>query len=158
MRKNTLILVLMVLGLVCADTAVGQFIFDPVDTVWYNNNGQPYPWRLRPRTGSTDTINRKIVFANDPGNDTTYAPSAPSTRTKYYISDRLPGYLEFLPQDYDKPSNSNKLYPLLIFLPGCGEIQHGVFYLNNTVPKTPNTLSGMGKFFGQFNKNPGSSI
>jgi len=150
------IITLLFIGLLLSKWSAAQTVFDPVDTVWYNGDGQPFPWRLKPRTGSTDTNNSKVFFQEDRLNDTTFNFNDPTKRTKYYISYRLPGYMEFLPQNYDKPENANKLYPLILFLPGCGEIQHGVFYLNppyvdglgNLIPITPNTTSGLGKLFG----------
>ena len=159
MKKSTLSIVLLIVSMSFCDMATAQYVFDPVDTVWYNDNGQPHPWRLRPRTGTTDTLNWKLYFPLDELNDTTYASNDPSKRTKYYISNRLPGYLEFLPQNYDKTENANKLYPLLLFLPGCGEIQHGVLYLEppfvdgNGVlnPARPSNTWGLGKFFGPSN-------
>lgn len=142
MRKNTLIQVLLVICLAWSDMANGQYVFSPVDTAWTNSDGQPYPWRLRPRTGSYDSN----------------GISMPERRTMYYISDELPGYLEFLPQGYNDPANATKTYPLLLFLPGCGEIHHGVFYLHPPIPGVrgaiPNTSLGLGRLFSAFGSFP----
>lgn len=135
MRKNTLFLII-VICLLCSDVVMGQFVFTSADSTWRNNDGQPFPWRLRPRTGCYDS--NGIIF--------------PNRRTKYYISDNLPGYLEFLPQGYDDPANASKTYPLLLFLPGCGEIHHGVFHLNAN--GTPNTHLGLGRLFSSFGSFP----
>lgn len=145
MRKNTTYLVLLVICLLWTEFAFSQFTFTPGDTTWRNNDGQPYPWRMRPRTGYTDTNVLRIPQDPNPMNN-------PSTRTRYYIDNNLPGYLEFLPQGYDDPANASKTYPLLLFLPGCGEIHHGVFYLHTN--GAPNTNLGLGRLFSSFGSFP----
>lgn len=135
MRKNTL-LITIVICFLCTNVVMGQFVFTPADTTWRSDDGQPYPWQLRPRIGCYDSM----------GN------VDPSRRTKYYISDNLPGYLEFLPKGYFDPANASKTYPLLLFLPGCGEIHHGVFYLDGS--GAPNTRLGLGRLFSTFGYFP----
>jgi len=108
---------------------MGQYTWNPIDSTWSNNDGQPFPWRFRPRTGVTGT------FFGD----------ATSQKTAYYISDKLPGYLEFLPQGYDDPANASQVYPLLLFLPGCGEVNNGIFYLKEN--NMPDYTKGLAKVF-----------
>jgi hypothetical protein len=138
MRKNTRIIVAVIVCLAWSNLIFGQS-FNFMDTTWTNNDGQPYPWRLKPRTGSYDT--QGIRF--------------PDRITKYFITDSIPGYLEFLPQGYDDPANASKLYPLLLFFPGCGEVDDGPFYLvtptGSDLPFTPfpNTRFGLGRLFGE---------
>jgi hypothetical protein len=47
--------------------------------------------------------------------------------TKYFMSSRIPGYWEYLPNDYQ--TNTSKTYPLVIYFPGCGETNGGTAYL-----------------------------
>lgn len=136
MRKNTIFFVAVLLCILCSMDTMGQFTFVPGDSAWYNSDGQPFPWRLRARIGCYDS--NGII--------------TPSRRTKYYISDNLPGYLEFLPQGYNDPANASKTYPLLLFLPGCGEIHHGVFYIHTS--GAPNTNLGLGRLFSSFGSFP----
>jgi hypothetical protein len=128
MRTNSIFLLLLICCTFFTTKTMGQYTWHPSDTAWRNNDGQPYPWQLRGRTG---------IIATEP------SEIAAAPKTRYYISNNFPGYLEFLPQGYNDPANASKVYPLLIFLPGCGEINNGIFYLREDDPATPANEQGL---------------
>lgn len=121
----------------------GETTWRYTDTLFFGPG--TYPWTLRPRTGLKAT---------------SFDDAATSPRTAYYISDRLPGYMEYLPSGYNDPANSNKSYPLILFIPGCGEINNGIFYLferpgyesDPTYPLWFDYTKGLGKIFGAINQ------
>jgi hypothetical protein len=70
------------------------------DTGWVGRG--PYPWQFKARTSRNGPSNARV-------------------NTKYYINDKILGYLEYLPQGYYDPANANKTYPLIVYAPGKGE-------------------------------------
>ena len=132
---------LTVILLICSCCLVkGQFSrFVPEDTAWYDiDDAKSYPWRLRARTG---------LFDEYIGQD---ADTVVRRVTKYYINDKVQGYLEYLPEGYSDPLNT-KNYPLILYTPGCGEMHNGQFYLHPPIPGVrpaiPNYNYGLGRFF-----------
>jgi hypothetical protein len=80
------------------------------------------PWTLTPRTGLIDEPYPFISFGVGP--DSVVRQVFPT----YYMSERVQGFLEYLPSGYNLPANSTKRYPLIIYVPGCGEVHDGRVY------------------------------
>lgn len=114
--------------LVGCTNAFGQAWF-PADTAWKGTGS--FNWTFKARNG----------IRNDSG----YSVAA----TKYFVNDRIRGFMEYLPAGYNDPANTNKTWPTIIYFPGCGEIQNGVMYIHPD--GTPNYYYGMGRFFAQGN-------
>ena len=79
------------------------------------------PWTLTPRTGLIDEPFPGV------GTDSVVRQVFP----QYYIKEKVQGYLEYLPSGYNLPQNSTKLYPLIIYVPGCGEMHDGRVYVHS---------------------------
>jgi hypothetical protein len=112
-----------------------------------NTTGPKSPWTLTPRTGLIDH-----VFAND-DNTTNTGTDSIFTRisSQYYITERIKGYWEYLPEGYNDDGNT-QTYPLIIYMPGCGEVHDGRFYMHpaitsgsNQRPAIPNFEFGLGR-------------
>lgn len=109
---------------------------------WKGNTNQgTYPWTLTPRTGLFDEpfpAGNGAPWGDDP--DTVVRAVYP----QYYISESIQGFLEYLPTGYNDPANSTKRYPLIIYIPGCGEMHDGKTYVhNNNGTITPNWNYGI---------------
>ena len=138
---------------------------------WEGNSGT-FPWTLTPRTGLKDEV---FPFYPNPDyrdfNNTTNIPGFARgidrsisiepisvlidndtvvrvKNSQYYISERVQGYMEYLPKDYNAPGNTQP-YPLIIYFPGCGELGNGVFYTHAPSGKRtmvmPNYSRGLGR-------------
>lgn len=83
------------------------------------------PWTLTPRTGLIDEPFPYISFGVGPDS------VVRQVFDTYYMSERVQGYLEYLPSGYNLPANSTKRYPLIIYVPGCGEVHDGRVYTHN---------------------------
>ncbi len=73
----------------------------------------------------------------------TFTPRPGSSFTAF--DDKIKGYYEYLPSGYSNPSNSTKQYPVILYLPGCGELGDGEIYYNTN--GTVNTNLGLGRLF-----------
>lgn len=83
------------------------------------------PWTLTPRTGLIDEPFPFETFGV--GVDSVVRQVFPT----YYMSEKVQGYLEYLPSGYNLPANASKRYPLIIYVPGCGEVHDGRVYTHN---------------------------
>jgi hypothetical protein len=116
--------------------------WQPTTRSWKGNTNQgTYPWTLTPRTGLFDEpfpAGNGAPWGDDP--DTVVR----AVNTQYYISESIQGFLEYLPTGYTNPANSSKTYPLIIYIPGCGEMHDGKTYVhNNSGVITPNWNYGL---------------
>jgi hypothetical protein len=124
--RNLCRLVLSSAFVLCSGQVFSQnFTWSPGDSTWKGVNGNN--WTLRARTGIVTDSGRYFL-------------------TDYYVNDKIKGYLEYLPNDYEK--NTATKYPVIIYFPGCGEIHNGKLYLHGP-DGTPNYYYGIGRFFAE---------
>lgn len=102
MKRNHVVLTLLLFLSMAADSAFGQtFNFAPgSDTGWVGASG----WKLSARTGRNWN-----------------ALGTQKVPTSNYITDNIAGFLEYLPVGYN-PNDPNTKYPVIIYFPGCGEV------------------------------------
>jgi hypothetical protein len=130
LRNLCRLVVSSVLVLFSSEILAQNFAWSPNDSTWKGVNGNN--WTLRGRTGMVTDSGRYYL-------------------TDYYVNDKIKGYLEYLPNDYDK--NTTTKYPVIIYFPGCGEIHNGVTYLHGP-NGNPNYFYGIGRFFAEGNPPP----
>ncbi|HSF44588.1 MAG TPA: hypothetical protein VLA58_01215, partial [Chitinophagaceae bacterium] len=83
-----------------SDASAQGGVWDGNDTAWKGTNPS-LDWVFRARNG--------VRIDGDSGY---YLPEQKlATRTKYYINDDIPGFMEYLPAGYNDPANSAKQYP-----------------------------------------------
>lgn len=125
--------------------------WDSINVRWVAANPN-MNWTITPRTGLRDEYFPyfpNTEYGTKPGwaTWTSTVDSVVRVKTnKYYISDYVQGYLEYLPNGYNDPKNANKKYPLIIYFPGCGEMGGGTLFTHLVGGvKRPNFFVGMGR-------------
>jgi len=108
--SSTRILLITAIGIILSFTSFSQTnpkwqgAWRAADTAFVGKNGNT--WKLSARKGWDATAYKG---------------------TKYYMTPKIPGYWEYLPNGYE--SNTSKTYPLILYFPGCGESNGGTAYL-----------------------------
>jgi Secretion system C-terminal sorting domain len=115
-------------------------IFEP-EKQRYKGTKHAYPWTLTARTGLIDDYCTQFMKCSD-------VDTIPRQKIdKWYISETVKGYWEYLPDDYDNPDKQQKTYPLIIYVAGCGSPSNGVLYLNTN--NSINRSKGLGRILGE---------
>lgn len=115
-------------------------IFEP-EKQRYKGTKHSYPWTLTARTGLIDDYCTQFMKCSD-------VDTIPRQKfDKWYISETVKGYWEYLPDDYENPAKQQKTYPLIIYVAGCGSPSNGILHLNTN--NSINRSKGLGRILGE---------